>query len=204
MGTVNDAALGFRHHTGWAVAVAVALVDDAPVVLDRRRVEMVPGDDRAPYHTAAERWGTSDEAAEALVDRVIQQAADGAASAIAAAAGELGEAGHRVTAAGLPSGRSLPPLASILRSHAMLHTAEGVLYRDALEEGASRNHLRVTVAPLKTLLPHAAGVLGEDEASLARTLAALGKSLGPPWQRDHREAALLAWLASAGPVNEST
>jgi hypothetical protein len=81
----------------------------------------------------------------------------------------------------------------------MLHTAEGELYRAALEEGASRNHLRVTVAPLKTLLPYAAGVLGEDDSSLTRTLAALGKPLGPPWQRDHREAALLAWLALADP-----
>jgi hypothetical protein len=199
---VVDTALGFRQHTGWAVLVAVGVVDGKPTVLDRRRIEMVD-DDRDAYHAAAER-SASPEAGEALVDRIAREAADGAASAIAAAVGDLGEAGHRVIAAGVASGRSLPPLASILRSHAMLHAAEGELYRAALEEGASGNHLRVTVAPLKTLFPYAAGVLGEDEGSLTRTLAALGKSLGPPWQRDHREAALLAWLALAGPVNEST
>lgn len=202
MVVVVDTALGFRHHTGWAVLAAVGLVDGEPMVLDRRRIEMVD-DDRDAYHAAAER-SPSEEAGEALIARVGRGAADGAASAIAATVGDLDKAGHRVTSAGVPAGRTLPPLASILRSHAMLHTAEGVLYRDALEEGASRNHLRVTVAPLKTLLPYAAGVLGEDETSLTRTLAALGKSLGPPWQRDHREAALLAWLALAGPVNRST
>jgi len=184
------------------VLVAVALVDGEPVVVDRRRLEMVD-DDRDAYHAAAERSPSADVGA-ALIDHITREAADGAASAIAATVGDLGRAGHRVTAAGVPSGRPLPPLASILRSHPMLHTAEGVLYRDALEEGASRNHLRVTVAPLKVLLPHAAGVLGATEESLTRTLAALGKSLGPPWQRDHREAALLAWLALAGPVNRST
>ena len=196
---MGDAAVGFRHHTGWAVLVALTLEDGEPVVLDRRRVQLVDDDERAPYHIAAERWGVSTEKAATLIDRLTREAADGAASAVAAAAGELSAAGHTLTAAGVGSGRDLPPLASILRSHAMLHTAEGELYRAALEEGASRNHLRITVAPLKTLLPYAAGVLGEDEPSLTRTLAALGKSLGPPWQKDHREAALLAWLALAGP-----
>lgn len=195
---MGDAAVGFRHHTGWAVLVAITLVDGEPVVLDRRRVQMVD-EDRAAYHLAAERWGANAEKAEVLLDRVTREAVDGAASAVAATADELAAAGHTLTAAGLGSGRTLPPLASILRSHPLLHTAEGELYRDALEEGASRNHLRITVAPLKTVLPYAAGVLGEDEGSLTRTLAALGKSLGPPWQKDHREAALLAWLALAGP-----
>lgn len=192
-----DAALGFRHHTGWAVCVAVTLAGGEPVVVDRRRVDMVD-DDRDAYHAAAERSQSADAGA-ALIDRITKEAADGAASAIAAAVGEVGAAGHTVTAAGVASGRSLPPLASILRSHPLLHTAEGQLYRDALEEGVNRTGLRVTVAPLKTLLPYAAGVLGEDEGSLTRTLAALGKPLGPPWQKDHREAALLAWLALARP-----
>ena len=193
-----DAALGFRHHTGWAICVGVALVDGEPVVIDRRRIEMVD-DDRDAYHAAAER-SASAEIGATLIDRIARSAADGAASAITTAVDDISAGGHTVVAAGVPSGRQLPPLASILRSHPLLHTAEGELYRDALVEGADRSRLRVTVAPIKTLLPHAAGVLGETESSITHTLAALGKPLGPPWQKDHRDAALLAWLALAVPV----
>jgi hypothetical protein len=50
-------ALGFRAHSGWTIAVAVAGSLDNPFVLERRRIETadpsIPGS-RQPYH-AAER-----------------------------------------------------------------------------------------------------------------------------------------------------
>ena len=188
-----DAAIGFRHHTGWAVAVTLTLGDDGPVVLDRRHVDMVD-DDRDAYHAAAER-SASVEIGTALIARIEGEARTGAAAAIAEVMTDLATSGHTVVAAGVPAGRSLPPLASILRSHPLLHSAEGELYREALARGAEGWGLRVTEAPVKALLGHAARALGADEAAVTTTLTAVGKSLGPPWQRDHRDAALLAWLA---------
>lgn len=173
--------------------MAVVLDSGDPVVVDRRRIQMVE-DDRDAYHAAAER-SASPEAGAALIDRVATAAREGAAREIATTVKDLREAGHDIVAAGVPLGRSLPPLASILRSHPLLHTAEGELYREALAEGADECRLRVTEAPVKTLLPFAARVLGRDEQSLRRTLTALGKVIGPPWQKDHKDAAVLAWLA---------
>ena len=191
----SAAAIGVRHHTGWAALVAVVLDGGEPVVVDRRRIEMVD-DDRDAYHAAAER-SASPEAGAALIDRVAEAARRGAEREIAATVDDLRKEGYDVVAAGVPLGRSLPPLASILRSHPLLHTAEGELYREALAEGADRCGLRVTESPVKAMLPHAAKVLGRGEQSLTRTLTGLGKTLGPPWQKDHKDAALLAWVALA-------
>ena len=51
----KPAALGFRAHSGWAAAVVVGGSPGSPVVLDRRRIELIdstiPGQ---PYHAAAE------------------------------------------------------------------------------------------------------------------------------------------------------
>ena len=50
-----NAAVGFRVHSGWSALVAVALEGRQPVVLCRKRVQLVETfnyDFRQPYHTA--------------------------------------------------------------------------------------------------------------------------------------------------------
>jgi hypothetical protein len=190
---VAEAAIGLRHHTGWAVCVAIAFDEGDLLVVDRRRIEMVDSD-RDAYHAAAER-SPSAEAGKATIARVEGAARNAAGTELTAVVAELSAKGHTVVAAGVPLGRALPPVVSILRSHPLLHSAEGELYREALVEAAGRCHLRVTEAPVKGLLAHASMVLQFDEPSLAATLTALGKAIGPPWQKDHKDATLLAWLA---------
>jgi hypothetical protein len=47
------------------------------------------------------------------------------------------------------------------------------------------------------LFEEAASRVGTSDASLRAQLTGLGRALGPPWQRDQKEAAAAAWLALA-------
>ena len=48
------AVLGFRPHTYWTAAVALAGRPGAPRVLERRRIVFAAGEERSVYHRAAE------------------------------------------------------------------------------------------------------------------------------------------------------
>ena len=114
--------VGFRCHSGWAVMVAVAGSERRPVLLDRRRVELVCGPQpRQPYHAVAEEGAPPTVVADVERERAVIEAG-----------GDLG-----------------------LRVH--------VLRPDAIRVGAAVDALR--------------------------------RSVGPPWQKDHKwatEAALAA------------
>jgi methionine biosynthesis protein MetW len=125
-------ALGFRAHSGWAALVAVAGTIDAVQVLDRRRIIIadpeMPGS-KQPYHAAAE---LAFPEAEALVRRAIESSRALAVEVMSAAVKALRSRGHEVVGCGvlLGSGKALPGLEKILRSHASIHTAEGAMFRD--------------------------------------------------------------------------
>jgi hypothetical protein len=172
---MDPVALGFRAHSGWAVAVAVR---GAPAVMDRRRI--VTAKVKQPYH-AAEPLGLA--RAEALIRHCrstsVALAMDAIRPMIAA---------HAPSCAAVLVGRALnlPPLESILKSHAMIHTAEGVFYREILVEACGQLGLRVERVAEKEL-----------GAYLGR-VAGLGRTLGPPWTQDHKLAALAALEVLAG------
>jgi hypothetical protein len=186
-----DAAigLGWRVHSWWAVMVAVSGPAAAPVVVHRERVTLL--DDtavREPFH-AAGALPIGD--APALIDSVEKAATDAAQAAIDGFVSSLGP----VAAIGVVGGnRRLPSdLSRILSSHALLHASERALYERALIEGATRAGLRVTTVPATgSLFADASEVLG---VALEPTLAAVGKSVGPPWQKDHKEATAAALVA---------
>ena len=194
------ASLGWRTHSGWAVLVAVGGSVAAPTVLSRQRVDLLtPPLPTQPYHAAVDDKLTL-EAAAALVRKVEEAAASRAAAATEAAIADLAKAGHQVDAVGLVAGeRRLPSdLAKILSAHPLLHAAEGDLYEQAVIEGATRVGLSVSTAPAKGTFEHAAIALGVTADALAAALAVAGKAAGPPWQKDHREAAASALAARAG------
>jgi len=98
----------------------------------------------------------------------------------------------------LASGRALPELEKILASHALIHTADGELFRDSLRAACSVCDLPVEGIKEKELFaPASSKALGVQPAALKRRIAALGKSLGPPWSQDEKFAALAAWLTLA-------
>ena len=198
-GVPAGAAFGLRVHSGWAALVAVAGPRAAPAVLARRRIELVdravPGGSQ-PFHAA--RLLPLD-AAQELLGGSLDGATRMAQDALAAAAGELRRQGHEVIACGViqSSARPLPALAAVLASHALVHTAEGELFRDALAAAADGQGVPVLRIRERELLDRCTAQLGLDAAGVERHLAALGRRLGPPWRQDEKLATLAAWLALA-------
>jgi hypothetical protein len=190
----SEGALGFRSHSGWAALVAVAGPAMEPAVVVRRRVELSRKTPRQPFHAAE---GRPFAAAEALIRRATDEATTLAERGVEAAIAQLRAAGHEPVAGGLllAAGRPLPGLRDVLASHALIHAAEGELFRDVLRQASRRYGLRVTEVREKDLEEQAARSLKRSPAELARRLAEWGKALGPPWTQDEKRAALVAWLA---------
>ncbi|MEU5878346.1 hypothetical protein [Spirillospora sp. NPDC047279] len=188
------AVIGFREHSGWAVMVAVGGDARAPKVILRERVDLLD-DPELPaqaYHAAAGR--DLDEAA-ALIAAVERSARAAARDVLAAAVAELD--GHEVEAValGLDRGGLPEDLAKVLANHMSLHAGEGELYREALAEAAGDHGLRTVRQDFRALGTAAAPVLGADARD---RVASWRREIGPPWARDHKDAALAAWLALAG------
>ena len=195
----QHAALGFRAHSGWAALVAVAGPPRAPVVIDRRRIELVDPATRGakqPYH-AAQRLDLKQ--ARELVRRCTVEARRLARRALRAVLNDLREKGHDVVGCGilLGSGRSATTLAATLASHALIHTAEGELFRDVLIRASEHHGLRVTGVRERELYARAAAELGATADELRHRATEMGRPVGSPWRQDQKHAALVAWLALA-------
>lgn len=191
------AAFGFRSHSGWATLVVATGSAESGKVVARRRLELIePGIPRQPYHAAQP---LSSGSAESLVGRALASVARATRERLAAALDAARADGLEVRCAGLllGSGRPLPSLDKILQSHALIHAAEGELYRDALRKACEAAGLRVVGIREKEIGAHASSVLGGARALEARLLG-LGRELGPPWREDEKHAALAAWAALAG------
>jgi len=199
MATNQQAALGFRTHSGWAVVVAVALRAGKPVVLERRRLETADTGIRGskqPFH-AAERLDF--QKAEAHIRTCMQSSSRLATDAVTAFVNHLTQAGHQVSASGIVfgAGRPLPELAAILQSHALIHTAEGEFFRETLVHASGHCGLAVTKVKEREVWERAAASLRLGTADLQERIAELGRSLGPPWRQDEKLASLAGWIALA-------
>jgi hypothetical protein len=194
---MKQAALGFRAHSGWSALVAVSVEKNGPRVLLRQRphlVETYTYEFRQPYHTAESMPG---EKAREFVSRVESEAKRLAEGAIRSVQADLRQQGYRITRFGLlrGSGKPLPSLGKILSSHALIHSADGELFREALIHGGRRCRLAAFTIAERELLAVASKVLNIREDDLMARLTALGKPLGAPWSQDEKFAALVAWMA---------
>jgi hypothetical protein len=201
-GMSNAAALGFRAHSGWAVAVAVTGSPGNPIMLERRRIDIadsaIPGS-KQPYHAAA---ALDVSKAETLIGRCGESSASLATDAIHALVAEISEEyseEYRLVGSGIlfGSGRPLPELAAILRSHALIHTAEGEFFREVLAGASERCSLPVKRVREREVWDRAAGALHLELQALQERINTLGRSLGPPWRQDEKLASLAAWIALA-------
>ena len=94
----------------------------------------------------------------------------------------------------LASGRELPEFEKILSSHALIHTADGELFRESLRRAGAQCKLLVNAIKQRDLLATASKSFRCSSENLSRRVTALGKSLGPPWTQDEKFATLAAWL----------
>ncbi len=200
MAQARQAAVGLRVHSGWAAMVAVSLEKGAPRVPARERVHLVEEFTyrfRQPYHTA-ERMPVGE--AREFVKRVEAEAERLAHHAIQSLQTDLQKQGIELTRCGLllASGRALLEFEKILASHALIHTADGELFREALSRGAKRCGIETMGIKEKELLDQARQTLRAQPAVLLRRVTELGKPFGAPWSQDEKFATLAAWLTLHG------
>jgi hypothetical protein len=193
-------AIGLRAHSGWAAAVSVGGSPRLPSVVDRRRIEMA--DEKTPrpvqpYHASE---GLPLSRAEKIVGRALEDADRFGERDLEVLLRYLSRSGHEVAACAVlaGSGRTLPSLPDILASHALIHAAEGEMFRRALRNAVSRAGLAVFEVKEKEVYTRCARSAGLAEPALRLRIAGLGRRVGPPWAEDQKLAATAAWLALAG------
>lgn len=196
---MKRAALGIQMHSGWGVLVAVSGDANWVEVVDRRRIvttdPKVPGANQ-PYHYAAslglpesERYlancaAVSERLALAAVEEVVR---------------ELDGRHYRIVGSAvlLASGRPLPSLSKILASHALIHTAEGEFFRNAVRKACERLKISVTAIRGRELDERAKTAFGDAACQVQSRVSSLGSSIGPPWTKDQKTAALAASIILA-------
>jgi hypothetical protein len=193
---MNTTAIGVRMHSGWGALVAVSHSAGTIEVVERRRLTVIPSGTagvKQPYHFA-KTLALSE--AEKFLGNCFAASKDLALMAIREVVSELSGRQYRVVASAvlLASGRALPPLEKILASHAAIHTAEGEFFRDVFSKACHELSLSVTGFRERDLDQCLHAVFGKAATKLTQQVSTLGKSLGPPWTTDQKNAALAALL----------
>ena len=90
------------------------------------------------------------------------------------------------------AGKPLPELAKILAAHPLIHTAEGVFFRNVLVIACGACGLNVIRTTEREVLDECAAALRITGAELQSRLSAMGKEMGPPWTQDEKLSAAAA------------
>jgi hypothetical protein len=154
-------------------------VAEAPGFVFRHEVGLLPATlPVQPYHAAA---NLEPAAADELVSHVERAAEEAAVAGLRAVADRLPAAAAVLGVAVVVKTVSVPAqLAEVLRSHAWMHAAEGMLYREAVLAAARRSGWAA----------HAVSVASLPGAD--HQLNAIGLAAGRPWRRIEKDAARAA------------
>ena len=186
-------AFGLKAHSGWAALVVIGKDAGEFVVVDRRRINLVDeGWAKQPYHAAEDLKPVE---ARLLVKRGIDTAHRIAVRELRVAVKHERRRENEVTACSVLVGNPMPDWSTdeILAVHFRMHQAEGVLFRDALAGAATKCRLKLFTISEKQLASR--DLFGVSVSDLAKKLPMLGKSIGPPWAKDQKDAALAAMIA---------
>jgi hypothetical protein len=191
----QTAAFGFSVHSGWAAMVVLGSAPSDPSILARARVELIDDHDpesKQPYH--AVEFLCVEEATGRLRG-YLEMAVGLAHAAIETQYAAVKQRGYQVKSVGIieSSSRKEISLSSVLKSHALIHAAEGDHFRNALSAAAQGLGLRVSRIRARDLEDHAVNQLRLPLKSMLDTVNNLGRQVGPPWGADQKKAALLAW-----------
>jgi hypothetical protein len=187
------AVLGVADHNGWGVCVTVAASHGVPVVVDRRRVELIePGVPSQPYHH--ETVAMPLPSAETLVVRVRESVMRATLARLSEMRDEM-QPRYAIVAMTLRN----PPLdyvpVTVAQAHAsysVMCRADGMMYHDALCTTARRLKIALEIDDRREAIARAADRLGVSAEEVEHFLEGAGKKVGPPWQKEHRLAAAAA------------
>jgi hypothetical protein len=195
----GSCVLGFAPHSGWAAVVAIGGTPARPAVLARERVELTDetlAGAKQPYHAIE---GLPLPAARARLAAFRESAGALAGRGVSALMETARTAGIEPIAAGIldSSGRDPGALEAILASHALIHTADGNHFREALAAACVSLGLPCARIRQRDLAGEAGRALKRTPRELAAEVARLGREARTPWGADQKGAALLAWLLLA-------
>ena len=178
-------AVGFRAHMGWANAVVLAAANDTVVVRSRSEVDLRPGDAPVhPYHAVA-------RAPVDVRERLVAEAIEDAEATAIGVLGDLLADDIEAVGVVISPGVRHTSLDRILASNRLLHMAEATVYQQALRGAAAALCLPCVAVPFAQAEAH----------ELWPVVEGLGKTIGPPWRKDHKFAAMAAWLAASSLVD---
>ncbi|HEV8567797.1 MAG TPA: hypothetical protein VGQ92_12025 [Actinoplanes sp.] len=180
-------ALGFCCRTGSAAVVAVA--PDGGFAGRWAADLSAPGTPVQLFHAAAHLPATGAE-------RFVRAGVDAVGAVAAAVLRDLvATLGGDVVVAVVTGDHPVPedtPVARILAVHALMHGAEGQLYRDALLDAAGADGLPTYAVPRGAAEERLAG-------DLAAAVAGIGAAAGRPWRKEQKLATVAALVASPAP-----
>jgi len=187
--TRSGGIIGVSDHGGWAVLVTVA---GNRTLLDRRRVELVDeGLPKIPHHSEGQTLPIH-EAVE-LVERVRLSAERHAKLALDAVATavppEIIGVALRECPAWLPS-----TISERIKDYRAQNVADWVMYRRALAAAAEARGWAVHWYDARKVLLSASEALGI--ADFDAHFLQLRRSVGPPWDKDHKVAMAAAIVAA--------
>jgi len=173
-----DVVLGVSTRTGFAVIIALAGTRHQPDFAGRWDVRLIPPEvERQAYHAAADLTVAE---ADGLIGRTALAAEAGGVAALRAAEASLA-AGQIVAVAVVVKAVSVPDsTAQVLKSHAWMHAAEGVLYREAMLAAAHKCGWTAHAIDSAAL------------TDLHEELTGVGRVAGRPWRRIEKDAAAAA------------
>jgi hypothetical protein len=193
-----DVALGLKAHCGWSVLVVVGMSDGEPLVIDRRRIELIEPEEAAwakqPYHAAD---GLNPAEARDTIKHGVDAARDIALWEMRAAIRRSREWHHDIAACAVLVPELMPDWSvdEILSVHIRMHQAEGALFPDALARAADACDLPFVAIPEKHLGEYAENAFHMPVKGMTAKIAALGKLVGSPWGVDQKNATLAALAA---------
>jgi hypothetical protein len=191
-------AFGMKAHSGWAALVVLGMRSGELQVVDRRRIEIVENEwAKQPCHAAED---LEQEAAREVVMRGVESAHRIAVREVRAAVMRERKRENDVTSCAVLVADPMPDWSTeeILAVHFRMHKAEGDLFRGALVRAARACGLRLAAIPEKSLTEYSERTLGDLQSSLVKKIANLGKTVGSPWAKDQKDAALAALIALRG------
>ena len=184
-------AFGLKAHSGWAVLVVIGKQRDELVLVDRRRIELVDQTwAKQPYHAAE---GLESRVASDLVKRGTESAQRFALDEIKTAIRRERDRKNEIAGCAVVVGTPMPDWNTdeILAVHFRMHKAEGVLFQNALVRASEKCKLNTLPVLEKEMLVQATSQLGDK---VVKQITGLGKSVGPPWGKDQKDAALVALM----------
>ncbi|MBI3680445.1 MAG: hypothetical protein HY235_08615 [Acidobacteria bacterium] len=195
---MESVTIGMRARSGWATWVVVEGNAKAPEVRLRQRIELVePAEPlaRQPYH-AAEKMSL--DKAEKWVNRCLHSA-----TMLAEAALRQLLTSHAAVASCVLVSAARPAvcIGDALKSHTLIHAAEGDHFREALREASRRCGLRLISVQERAVYEEGAARLRVPVEDLVQRVAEMGRAVGRPWRVDEKLAAMAAWLALATPTS---